>query len=341
MALNKFMHPKNPYRTPPDFKQLAIKYPEFRKHVQQDLSGKVHLDFKDEGSVKALTNALLDKDFSLMVELPDDRLVPTLPLRLNYLLWIEDLLIFCGLADKKVMGIDIGTGASCIYPLLAARKFDWSMLATEIDKQSVRVAQSNVNRNSLSDKIKVEHVDVGSILVGVVDEGKVYDFSMCNPPFFSDRCEVGRGNNAPSGLEHELVAQGGEIAFITKIIADSAQLGQSVRLYTTMIGHKSHVSSVKREVRAAGARSMVSTELCQGRTIRWVVAWTFMPDIDLSSMDKTCGLPKNQPHDKRPPLIYNFTLAQPSSLDAIKNKVQDALTKLEVYKFSSNTSLWR
>lgn len=29
------MHPRNPYQTPPDFKELALKYPEFRKHARQ------------------------------------------------------------------------------------------------------------------------------------------------------------------------------------------------------------------------------------------------------------------------------------------------------------------
>jgi hypothetical protein len=37
MAFNKWMHVDNPYRKPPDFKALAIKYPEFRKHITQDI----------------------------------------------------------------------------------------------------------------------------------------------------------------------------------------------------------------------------------------------------------------------------------------------------------------
>ena len=35
MAFNRYMHPENPYIKPPDFKQLAIKYPEFKKHCTQ------------------------------------------------------------------------------------------------------------------------------------------------------------------------------------------------------------------------------------------------------------------------------------------------------------------
>lgn len=35
MSQNKYMHPRNIYKNPPDFKQLAISYPEFRKFAKQ------------------------------------------------------------------------------------------------------------------------------------------------------------------------------------------------------------------------------------------------------------------------------------------------------------------
>lgn len=35
MSSNDLMHPRNVYRTPPNFKQMAIDYPEFRKYVKQ------------------------------------------------------------------------------------------------------------------------------------------------------------------------------------------------------------------------------------------------------------------------------------------------------------------
>ena len=81
MALNKFMHPRNPYRQPPDFKCLAVEYPEFRRVARQDTAGKVKLDWSDPAAVRALTICLLARDFRLQVELPPDCLVPTLPSR--------------------------------------------------------------------------------------------------------------------------------------------------------------------------------------------------------------------------------------------------------------------
>lgn len=34
---------------------------------------------------------------------------------------------------EKIRGIDIGTGASCIYALIAWLKYGWQMTATESD----------------------------------------------------------------------------------------------------------------------------------------------------------------------------------------------------------------
>lgn len=73
---------------------------------QQTANGKVHIDFKDELALRTLTLCLLKRDFNLTVELPPEQLVPTLPLRLNYILWIEDILNTFELSD--VIGLDIG-----------------------------------------------------------------------------------------------------------------------------------------------------------------------------------------------------------------------------------------
>lgn len=93
MALNVYMHPRNPYKTKkPCFKSLASKYKFFNDVVDRDESGKLCPDFKQPKLLAALARALLLDDFGLNVEVPVDRLIPTIPLRLNYILWLEDII---------------------------------------------------------------------------------------------------------------------------------------------------------------------------------------------------------------------------------------------------------
>ncbi|KAA3677352.1 U6 snRNA m6A methyltransferase [Paragonimus westermani] len=150
MALNKYMHPRNIYRSrKPQFKQLAQKYPFFKDVIQEDEEGRISLDFKVPSHLAALSKALLLNDFGLDLEFPLDRLVPTVPLRLNYILWLEDIIQSFHPPGTPVTVLDVGVGASCIYPLLGAKKNGWRFVGTEIDARNYAVAVESVARNSL------------------------------------------------------------------------------------------------------------------------------------------------------------------------------------------------
>lgn len=64
------------------------------------------VNFKEPEAVRALTCTLLKEDFGLTIEIPLERLIPTVPLRLNYIHWVEDLIDG---QKKPRRGIDIGT----------------------------------------------------------------------------------------------------------------------------------------------------------------------------------------------------------------------------------------
>lgn len=74
----------------------------------QGLNGKITFDFKNPDGLRLLTTILLKKDFNLEIDLPANKLIPTIPLRLNYLLWLEDLFNLNYDSTKKIKGIDIG-----------------------------------------------------------------------------------------------------------------------------------------------------------------------------------------------------------------------------------------
>lgn len=63
------------------------------------------VNFKEPEAVRALTCTLLKEDFGLTIQIPLERLIPTVPLRLNYIHWVEDLID--GQKQPR-RGIDIG-----------------------------------------------------------------------------------------------------------------------------------------------------------------------------------------------------------------------------------------
>lgn len=129
-----FMHPRNRFK---DHKPDFGAYAQARKSLEPCLvKRKNHtaegfhytIDFSDPNSLRELTCACLKKEFDLDVIIPSDRLVPTIPQRLNYVHWIEDLV-----SDGKgnfpkgpnVIGIDIGNVLGvCVCVLLYCKSCD-------------------------------------------------------------------------------------------------------------------------------------------------------------------------------------------------------------------------
>lgn len=161
MSLNNFMHSRNIYRTKPNFAEMAKTYPSFARFVRTDLKGKVVFDYNDCNALRELTKTLLKKDFGLEVDIPEDRLIPTVPQRLNYILFVEDLMStlsqFLGNDGKEVIGLDVGTGSVAIFPLIGCTvNKNWNFLAVDIDPKNIEIASNNVNKNGLNHRIKSE-----------------------------------------------------------------------------------------------------------------------------------------------------------------------------------------
>ncbi|XP_030007430.1 RNA N(6)-adenosine-methyltransferase mettl16 [Sphaeramia orbicularis] len=322
MALNKSMHPRNRYKDkPPDFAYLASKYPDFQQHVHTSLSGRPVVNFKEPEAVRALTCTLLKEDFGLTIEIPLERLIPTVPLRLNYIHWVEDLID--GQKQPR-RGIDIGTGASCIYPLLGATMNGWYFLATEVDDICFDYATKNVEQNNMSDLIKVVKVPQKTLLMDALKEETeiVYDFCMCNPPFFANQLEAkgvnSRNSRRPppssvnTGGVTEIMAEGGELEFVKRIIHDSLQLKKRLRWYSCMLGKKCSLAPLKEELRKQGVPKVTHTEFCQGRTMRWALAWSFYDDVIVPSPPSK----KRKLEKSRKPLSFTLPEAGLKELQA-------------------------
>jgi len=129
--------------------------------------------------------------------------------------------------------------------------------------------------------------------------GKI-NFIMTNPPFFSDSYndsfedDTKKPHNSTfhqkklcSSIANEAVVEGGEVAFVKQIVEESLQTNVCIDIYTVMLGKRKSFLDLKYLFKDYAEKKLISsftyTELCQGNTKRWALAWSFSKDINLTN----------------------------------------------------------
>ncbi|KAJ6132665.1 hypothetical protein N7471_007880 [Penicillium samsonianum] len=328
------------YKNDIDFAALALQSRDFAKHLKSN----GQLDFTDPAAVRQLTTTLLQQDFHLKVEIPEDRLCPPVPNRLNYILWLQDLLDSTagGLhegydRDREIVGLDIGTGCIGIYPLLGcATRPRWNFVATDIDSNNIRTSRHNVALNSLESRIHIVHSDPNGPLFPLEKLGRqTLDFTMCNPPFYTSANELKQSAEQKerepfstcTGAEVEMVTRGGEVAFVKQMIDESLQLRDRVQWYTSMLGKLSSINVLVEMLIKHGITNFAVTEFEQGsKTKRWAVAWSWVDRRP--AMNIARGIP-GCPKSLLPfPADYTFTLPPGTSIDIATANINAELSSL-------------
>ncbi|KAJ5958884.1 uncharacterized protein N7479_006034 [Penicillium vulpinum] len=328
------------YQNDIDFAALALQSRDFAKHLKPN----GQLDFNDPAAVRQLTTTLLQQDFHLKVEIPGDRLCPPVPNRLNYILWLQDLLDSTagGLhegydRDREVVGLDIGTGCISIYPLLGcATRPRWNFVATDIDLNNLRTSQHNVSLNNLESRIRIIRSDPDGPLFPLEKLGcQTLDFTMCNPPFYTSTDELIKSAekkerdpfSACTGVEVEMVTSGGEVAFVKKMIDESLQLRDRVQWYTSMLGKLSSINVLVETLIKHENHNFAVTEFDQGsKTKRWAVAWSW--GDRRPAMNIARGIPGCLKSHLPFPSDFTLTLPPGSSIDKAIATINTELNSL-------------
>lgn len=92
--------------------------------------------------------------------------------------------------------------------------------------------------------ITVQQVEAGTVLKGDLSMDHMYDFTLCNPPFFRSERDADSSSKSRSksrslphggktGSLNEVVVQGGEVVFIQQMIQESAELRDMVKYVYT------------------------------------------------------------------------------------------------------------
>lgn len=288
------MHPNNTHNQPYNFEALAKKHPPLRDFLHINSFGKETVDFSIPEAVFHLNKALLLNNYQITDwNIPEGSLCPPIPSRADYLLYLSDLI-----KDNKSSGpikiLDIGTGANCIYPLLAATMLDWNAVGCDIDPLAIAAARSNVlATKGLSEKIEIRHQTKNAdIFKGIILPSEFYHATVCNPPFYASEEEATKStlrklkklNPKKSVLElernfkgrpNELWCNGGEALFIKRMVKQSVQFKQQVGWFTTLVSKSETLPKFYKLLKKLGAQQH-TLEMQHGHKITRVVAWHFL-----------------------------------------------------------------
>ncbi|ANB15323.1 hypothetical protein AWJ20_2950 [Sugiyamaella lignohabitans] len=271
----------------PDFEFLAAKYVELRSFLNSSSSVR-GFDYSNPLAPYKLCSVLAKEYFDLDINLSPSHLCPRIANRLDYILWIYRLLDGTELVNEKLVGLDVGTGASCIYPLLGCAVFpDWKFYATEINPESIIQAMENCKRNEIKvgDRIIIMPVSVDDVLFPTNKFASTPMFTMCNPPFYESSKELAERTRLKSSSpktpvlwanDSELYTKGGDLEFTRRMIDESLELKGKIKWYTTMVGKKETLISVVAKLKEYNIHNYVIHEISPGKvTKRWAVGWSF------------------------------------------------------------------
>ncbi|MDP7593053.1 MAG: 23S rRNA (adenine(1618)-N(6))-methyltransferase RlmF [Litorilituus sp.] len=298
MNIKKSLHTRNKHRQGYEFTQLAKVYPELakfiidNKHNQQPT-----IDFANSNAVKALNASLLKKHYQIQHwDFPTGYLCPAIPGRVDYIHYLADLLTESDIhSDTKVSILDIGTGASCIYPILGAREYNWHFVASDIDPMSIKAATANIKANTnIAKHIECRlQSDSKSIFSNIIKKDEFYHLTLCNPPFHKSLADARAGTvrkwqnlqktGQPThknslnfgGQKAELWCQGGELAFIRQMFKESKVYRDQVLWFTCLVSKKDHIAKLKLSLKKANVTHVKVVNMAQGQKVSRFIAWSF------------------------------------------------------------------
>ena len=299
------LHLRNPHRFRYDFELLLNNYPELKNfvHTKEHRSGASEetIDFSNPDAIKALNKTLLITYYDIQNwDIPSNYLCPPIPGRADYIHYIADLLANSNNGiipeGEQVVGLDIGIGANCIYPIIGNNAYGWSFVGADIDEDALQNCKKIIANNAkLIDVISLQlQVEARYIFKNIILPEDRFAFTICNPPFHSSAEAAAKSalrkinaldENKTSnpvlnfgGHQAELWCKGGELGFITQMIYESAKYPMQCLWFTTLVSKKDNLKSIYKILGKVSAVAIKTIDMAQGQKISRIVAWTFLSE---------------------------------------------------------------
>lgn len=295
------MHPRNKHKHGYNFESLVVALPSLSKFTTVTPRGDTSIDFSNKVAVKTLNKALLKHHYNIEHwDIADEFLCPPVPGRADYIHAIADLLANdLDIQTTKITGLDIGTGANVIYPLLGCAEYKWQFIGSDVNLKAVKSAQTICSANNLNVKLR-HQVEPRSIFKHIISATDTLSFSMCNPPFHSSEQAAQAGTarkwknlkKAPpktlnfGGHAPELWCEGGELRFIKTMIAESKLYSQQCGWFTSLVSNKDNLQPLKKALNKVTPSEVKVIKMAQGQKQSRFLAWSFMTQAQRQALHK-------------------------------------------------------
>lgn len=293
------LHPRNKNRERYDLDAIMIAIPELKNYLIPNKSGLMSIDFSNPKAVKLLNKGLLHFYYDIKNwDFPDENLCPPIPGRADYIHNMSDLITENNYGrlptGDKITCLDVGVGASCIYPIIGVTEYGWQFIGSDIDPKSIASSQEIVNANpTLEGKIECRlQKSPIAIFRGIVNQDEKIDLMICNPPFHASVEEArngtqrkvknlsGKSVSSPelnfAGNQNELVCKGGEFQFIQNIIKESQTFSENFYWFSTLVSKESNLKGTYKLLEKAGANLINIIPMGTGNKSTRIIAWTFL-----------------------------------------------------------------
>jgi len=298
-AVKPRLHSRNKNRERYQFDELVAACSELAPFVIKNKFGDDSIEFADPNAVKVLNKALLTHFYQIENwNIPDGYMVPPIPGRADYIHHLADLFMNNNYGriptGPSIRCLDIGTGSSCIYPIIGNKEYSWSFIASDTDQVSIDSSRDIITANTpLGQFIELrKQNDVNDFFYGILKKDELVDASICNPPFHASAEAARSGSRRKlsnlnrekteevvlnfGGQSNELWCKGGEERFIGNMIRQSRKFASNCFWFTSLVSKQSNLKKFYRILKEVNATRVETIPMGQGNKSSRIIAWTFL-----------------------------------------------------------------
>lgn len=305
MATKTMLHPRNQHSEGYDFARLTAQTPELDAFTIRNPAGQTTIDFRNPLAVRMLNRSLLKTHYNIdFWDIPEGYLCPPIPGRVDYIHYLADLLAESNNQEiphgRHIKALDIGTGASLVYPLAGQSEYDWHFTGVDVDPVAIESGRQICKSNKLQITLKLQSKPK-NIFRGVIEPQDLFHITLCNPPFHASVEQATKGtrrkwSNLGNGLSNELNFggqnaelwyPGGEIKFIARMVEQSMEFAHQCLWFSSLVSKKDNLQPLHRILGRAKVADIKVIEMAQGQKTSRFIAWTFIKKNQRSTFVKS------------------------------------------------------